>query len=331
MRAKYGAASVLNLASAGCTSALHGTIPLLRRFLNLYGGATRFTGSYSNGAAQFILPYLFGDQWKSSGFDAATMQYAEMIVLWGANVLEARLGTDVNARLLEAARRGAQIVVIDPRRSRTARKTDAWWIPCRPGTDAALMLAVLHVLLTEDRVDRAFVAAHSTGFEQLEAYVLGRDGGQPRTPEWAEPLCGVAAGEITRFARAYAAAKPAMLLPGYSIQRVYAGEEPYRLAVALQLATGNFGVLGGSTGSLNKRLPGVRVGSLPAPILPDSPSVPVAALARRRAGRPRAAGIRPTSTPSTASAATTSTRAARSPRASPPSSRSTSPSATNSS
>ena len=204
------------------------------------------------------------------------MQYAEMIVLWGANVLEARLGTDVNARLLEAARRGAQIVVIDPRRSRSARKTDAWWIPCRPGTDAALMLAVLHVLLTEDRVDRAFVAAHSTGFEQLEAYVLGRDGGQPRTPEWAEPLCGVAAEEITRFARAYAAARPAMLLPGYSIQRVYAGEEPYRLAVALQLATGNFGVLGGSTGSLNNALPGVRVGRLPAPVLPDSPTVPVA-------------------------------------------------------
>ena len=93
---------------------------------------------------------------------------------------------------------------------------------------------------------------------------------------WAEPLCGVTAGEITRFARAYAAAKPAMLLPGYSIQRVYAGEEPYRLAVALQLATGNFGVPGGSTGSLNNALPGVRVGRLPAPILPDSPTVPVA-------------------------------------------------------
>ena len=226
-------------------------------------------------------------EWMSSGFDAATMQYAEMIVLWGANVLEARLGTDVNARLLEAARRGAQIVVIDPRRSRTARKTGAWWIPCRPGTDAALMLAVLHVLLTEDRVDRAFVAAHSTGFEQLEAYVLGRDGGQPRTPGWAEPLCGVAAEEITRFARAYAAAKPAMLLPGYSIQRVYAGEEPYRLAVALQLATGNFGVLGGSTGSLNER-PARHPGGLAAGA--DPPRLAHCAgraLARRRAGGPR--------------------------------------------
>ena len=123
IRAEYGATSVLNLASAGCTSALHGTIPLLRRFLNFYGGATRFTGSYSIGAIQFILPYLFGEDWKNSGFDAATMQHSEMIILWGANVLEARLGTDVNARLLEAARRGAQIVVIDPRRSRSAPRT----------------------------------------------------------------------------------------------------------------------------------------------------------------------------------------------------------------
>ncbi|MCX6028059.1 MAG: molybdopterin-dependent oxidoreductase [Chloroflexi bacterium] len=275
VRAKFGAGAVLNLSSAGSTSALHGTGPLLRRFLNLYGGATRCTGSYSTGASQFVLPYLFGNQWKTSGFDAATMQYAEMIVLWGANVLEARLGTEINARLLEAARRGAQIVAIDPRRTRTAQKTGAWWIPCRPGADAALMLAVLYLLLKDDRVDRAFVAAHSTGFEQLEAYILGQDGGQARTPRWAEPLCGVSAEEITRFARAYAAAKPAMLLPGYSIQRVYAGEEPYRLAVALQLITGNFGKLGGSTGSLNNRLPGPRVGMLPVPAVPNQPSVPV--------------------------------------------------------
>ena len=149
------------------------------------------------------------------------------------------------------------------------------------------MLAVLHVLLTEDRVDRAFVAAHSTGFEQLEAYVLGRDGGQPRTPGWAEPLCGVAAEEITRFARAYAAAKPAMLLPGYSIQRVYAGEEPYRLAVALQLATGNFGVPGGSTGSLNNALaqrPGRHAAGADPRRLAHRAGF---ALARRGAGRAR--------------------------------------------
>ena len=275
IRARFGAQAVLNLASAGSTSALHGTIPLLRRFLNLFGGATTWTGSYSIGAAQFILPYLLGDQWTTSGFDAATMQYSEMIILWGANVLEARLGTDVNQRLVEAKQRGAQIVVIDPRRSQTARGTAAWWLPCHPGTDAALMLAVLHVLLTEDRIDRPFIAAHSVGFEQLERYVLGLDGGEARTPRWAEALCGVPAEEITRFSRAYAAAKPAMLLPGYSIQRVFAGEESYRLAVALQIATGNFGRRGGSTGALNDKVPGPRVGTLPAPRTSSQPPLPV--------------------------------------------------------
>jgi anaerobic dimethyl sulfoxide reductase subunit A len=274
IRAKYGPAAILNLASAGSTSALHGTSPLLRRFLNLFGGSTTLTGSYSNGAARFVLPYLFGDQWSTSGFDAATMQYAELILLWGANLLEARLGTEINQRLMEAKQRGAQIVVIDPRRSETVKHTATWWIPCRPGTDTALMLAVLYVLITENRLDRPFIAEHSVGFDQLERYVLGQDGSEPHSPDWAAPVCGVPAEDICRLARAYAAAKPAMLFPGYAIQRVSGGEETYRCTVALQLATGNFGRRGGSTGSLNNRLPTPRVGTLPVPALHGQPKVP---------------------------------------------------------
>jgi anaerobic dimethyl sulfoxide reductase subunit A len=113
------------------------------------------------------------------------------------------------------------------------------------------------------------------GFEKLERSVTGADGGQPRTPEWAEGICGVPAAEISRFALAYAAAKPAMLLPGYSIQRVFAGEEPFRLAVALQVATANFGIRGGSTGSLNNRLPSPRVGRLPVPKISGQPAIPM--------------------------------------------------------
>jgi anaerobic dimethyl sulfoxide reductase subunit A len=275
IRAKFGSEAILNLASAGSTSALHATGPLLRRFLDLFGGATTLTGSYSNGAARFVLPYLFGDQWSASGFDAATMQYSQMIVLWGANVLEARLGTEINQRLVQAKQRGAQIIVIDPRYSETAKHTATWWIPCRPGTDTALMLAVLFVLVTENWLDRPFISQHSVGFDQLERYVLGQDGGEPRSPGWAESLCGVPAEDIRRLARAYATAKPAMLLPGYSIQRVAAGEETYRCAVALQIATGNFGRRGGSTGSINNRLPTPQVGTLPVPALPNQPKVPV--------------------------------------------------------
>ena len=275
IRAQHGAGAVLNLSSAGTVGALHATHALLARFLNLFGGCTHLTGSHSCGAATFVLPYLLGDEWTVSGFGAATMQYSEMIVLWGANVLEARLGTEIPQRLREAKARGAEIVVVDPRRSGTVERAATWWLPCRPGTDSALMLAVLHVLVSEGLVDRPFIPTHSVGFEQLERTVLGACGGEPRTPKWAAKICGVPAEEIRRFARAYGAAKPAMLLPGYSIQRVFAGEETYRLTVALQVATGNLGRRGGSTGSLNNRLPSPRVGSLPVPHVPGLPAVPV--------------------------------------------------------
>ena len=273
VRAKFGAQSVLNWGSAGVTGALHATSGLLSRFLNLFGGCTALTNNYSNGAARIILPYLLGKDWAASGFDAATMQYAEMIILWGANILETRMGTEIPQRLVEAKKRGAQIVVIDPRRSATVQHTATWWIPCRPGTDAALMLAVLNVMFNEQLVDRPFIQAHSSGFDRLEEYVLNQNGGCK--PEWAEGICGVGKEEIVRFARAYAAARPAMLLPGYSIQRVFAGQETYRLTVALQIATGNFGRRGGSTGSLNNRLPTPQVGSLPVPPAAAGPGVPV--------------------------------------------------------
>lgn len=273
--ARFGKDSVIALASAGSVGALHSTSDLAERFLSLWGGFTHLEGSYSNGAARFVLPYLLGPQWRASGFDPATMRHSEMIVLWGANVLEARLGSEIPARLLEAKARGATIVAIDPRRSLTVERAATWHVRCRPGTDAAFMLALLEVLLEEGLAKREWAIERSIGFEALEDYVLGRSDGLRRGPEWAETITGVEAGEVRRLARAWAAAKPVMLLPGYSIQRVRGGEEPYRLSLALQLATGNFGLLGGSTGSLNNRLPTPRVGSIDALDRPERPTLPV--------------------------------------------------------
>jgi anaerobic dimethyl sulfoxide reductase subunit A len=291
IRARHGAESVLALADCGCIGALHGTQALTKRFLNVTGGCTVFFGNYSKGAAQAVLPYLLGSRWTESGADAATMKSSAMVILWGANVLDTRLGSEMPRRLLEAKRRGVPIIAIDPRRTATVRHAATWWIPCRPGTDAALMLAVLHVLLGEHLVDRARIGALAHGFDSLARSVLGSDGGAPRTPGWAEAICGVPAAEIVRFARAWAATRPAMLVPGFSIQRVNAGEETYRLTAALQLATGNFGVRGGSTGSLNNNLPTPRVGMMDAMTTPGQPSVPVlrwpdAILEGRRGGYP---------------------------------------------
>jgi len=275
IRASEGPGAVMAFAGSGGQGALHGTQTLLTRFMSLFGGGTLPTGSYSFEAARFVLPYLLGTDSVRAGFDAATMRHSRMIILWGANILEARLGAEADGRLLEAARRGARIVAVGPRRSRTAIRTGAQWVPCRPGTDAALMLAILHVLITEGLLDRRFIESHSVGFAELERYVLGRDGGEARTPHWAEAICGTAAEDILSFARQYAATKPALLFPGLSIQRVFAGEEPYRLAVALQVATGNFGLCGGSTGAINSFLPKPRVGSLEIPPAGKPLTVPV--------------------------------------------------------
>jgi anaerobic dimethyl sulfoxide reductase subunit A len=279
VRARHGPDSIIGLGSAGSSGALHDSQNLLTRFLNATGGATTLTGNYSNGAARFVLPYLFGDAYRRSGWDANTVRHSRLVVLWGANILEARLGAELGTAVTRAARAGVPVIVIDPRRSRTAGALGARWIPIRPGTDAAMMLAVLHVLFRDGLVDLARASALATGLDDLERYISGAADGTVRSPAWAEPICGVPAATIESFAKEYSATRPTMLVPGYSIQRVLNGEETFRLSVALQIATGNFGIAGGSSGSLNNRLPSPLLGSHPdlADSLPPEsrPSVPV--------------------------------------------------------
>ena len=149
------------------------------------------------------------------------------------------------------------------------------------------MLAVLHVLITEGLVDEAFVAAHATGWEALRRKVLGQEGapgdaggapalppGQAATPEWAEGVCGTPAARIVALARDWARRRPTALVPGLSIQRTWGGEEAVRLAIALQVATGNLGRLGGSSGARTwGGLPGPRLEGIPVPPNPVTASI----------------------------------------------------------
>jgi anaerobic dimethyl sulfoxide reductase subunit A len=146
----------------------------------------------------------------------------------------------------------------------------------KPGTDSAFMLAVLWVLIDEGLIDRDYLRNYSQGFELFEAYVTGADGGQAKTPAWAEEVCGYPAGDIIAFARRYGGGERTALLPGLSLQRAVGGENADRLGAVLQLATGNAGKLGGSTGAGKwNRLPGPRMGTLPVPPNPLGFGVPV--------------------------------------------------------
>ncbi|MDH3217619.1 MAG: molybdopterin-dependent oxidoreductase, partial [Candidatus Krumholzibacteria bacterium] len=122
------------------------------------------------------------------------LENAEMVVVWGANPATDSPPLDMH-RLEEAARRGANIVVIDPRRTETVHRTDADWIPIRPGTDGALALSLLSVMIDEDLYDEAFTENWCHGFEELKSYV------QHFAPEVAANITGVPAETIRDLAR----------------------------------------------------------------------------------------------------------------------------------
>jgi anaerobic dimethyl sulfoxide reductase subunit A len=247
LRDRHGFRSTLVLAGSGsCRGAVHNTSLLTERFFGLFGGYTGTHGSYSSGAQGYVLPYIFGG--ASTGVDAATLERSNLVLLWGANVVDTRFGCELETILGRLRMRGTPIVVVDPRRSRTAERLGTMWVPVIPGTDTALMAGVLFVLIRERLVDRAFVMRCSVGFERLEDYITGVSDGVRKDPRWASRITGVAEDRIESLARLYGSARPAALLPGLSIQRTLGGEEAVRMAVALQTATGNVGIPGGSPG-----------------------------------------------------------------------------------
>jgi anaerobic dimethyl sulfoxide reductase subunit A len=256
---QYGAGAIVNGGgSGGCKGAVHHTSRLTSRFLNLLGPVTRMVGNYSFQAAAFVLPYHFGS--FSAGWDVQTIRDTRFVILWGANPSVTRFGNETEEVLRHIREAGGEIIVVDPRRSRSAHTLGTEWIGIRPGTDSAAMLALTSVLLEEDRADRGFLSRYVSGFDELERYISGAHDGVPKTPEWAAPICGIPSATLRDLARRYAAARPAVLIPGFSVQRTVGGEEAYRMSVVLQAVTGNTGRPGGSPGTSPWfGLPGPRI------------------------------------------------------------------------
>ena len=135
------------------------------------------------------------------------LEESKLIVLIGTHIGE-NVFTSQVTEFAEGLSRGAKLIVVDPRFSTAASKAD-WWLPIRPGTDIALLLAWMNVLIGEDLYDKEYISNYAQGFPQLAAYV------KEFTPEWAEAITELPAAKIRATARAMAAAKPAVALhPG---------------------------------------------------------------------------------------------------------------------
>lgn len=163
---------------------------------------------------------------------------ADLIVVWGAN--PATDSPPIALRhIQEAGKRGAEVIVIDHMRSETARRTNAEWIPVRPGTDGALALAMLNVLIEEGLYDREFAEKWTNGFEELKEYVKGF------TPEKVESICRVGAETIRATARKIARAKGASLCSYTGLEYTNSGVQNIRATLILWALAGHLDVPGG--------------------------------------------------------------------------------------
>ena len=174
------------------------------------------------------------------GADPESVVHSDLVVSWGADLA----ATNVHFWALAEAQkkqRGMPIVVIDPRRTRSAKAADLY-LPIRIGTDAALALGVMHILVRDGLANRDYIAKHTLGFDKVERDVLPRF-----TPERTAEITGLSVADIEKFAALYGNAKAALIRLGEGMTRLVNGGQALRTVVLLPGVTGHYAVKGGGS------------------------------------------------------------------------------------
>lgn len=155
-----------------------------------------------------------------------------LFINWGSNT--AVTNSHLWVRMVEAQREGAKIVTIDPFQSRTAERSDLW-LPIRPGTDAALALAIAHVLLRDKLVDHDYLARHAKGVEEFTCRAM-----EDYSPRQASVICGLDEEAIESLARLYGTTRPSLIRLNYGLQRHGGGGMAVRAITCLPSLTGDW-------------------------------------------------------------------------------------------
>lgn len=240
---EHGTESIYFIPGSGSLSTLNNCAKVSARFFGMLGKCTTVWGNESFEAASQSSLATFGTE--NTGNSRDNIMHSKLIILWGWNPNVSRFGSNTAYYLRKAKKSGVKILSVDPRNSQTGRSLADEWIPIRPGTDAAMLIAMAHVMIKEGLYDKDFIQKYTYGFSYYHDYIMGSDDGTEKSPEWAEPICGVPSGTIKNIAREYAKHKPAALMTGWAPGRSAYGEQFHRSALILAAMTGNIGNRGG--------------------------------------------------------------------------------------
>jgi anaerobic selenocysteine-containing dehydrogenase len=224
---KYGPESLAILSPAHRTYS-----PYLYRFLTAHGSPNYGHSGICAMQKAFTFSYTLGAQPRPD------VDRTNLVVLWAKQPVYAGSSKGSVKQLLDAKARGAKIIAIKPTMEPDVALADVW-VPVRPGTDAALALAMLHVVIGEKLYDAAFVDKWTYGFDKLVEHV------RKHSPEWAEPITGVKASQIRSVARLYATTKPACIDHGNGFEHAPGCNSAIRAVAILMAITGNLDKPGG--------------------------------------------------------------------------------------
>ncbi len=268
----------------------------VHRFLNTaLGGYTRSVNTYSSGASAVLVPHVIGDYEDLTKRNVTWDQIAEhtdTVIAFGGLALKnsmvagGSISQHVERGMMARARaRGCRFVLVGPLRDDLPAEAGAEWISIVPGTDTALMLALVHTLVAEGLHDQAFLARYTAGWPEFERYLLGASDGQPKDAEWAAPLTGVQAGSLRSLARSLHGRRT-LVTVAHSLQRAEHGEQPVWMGAVLAAVLGQVGLPGGGYGYGLGAIAyyGRRNNAVPLPTLPQGRNkvaefIPVARIA----------------------------------------------------
>jgi anaerobic selenocysteine-containing dehydrogenase len=229
--AEFGSEAILPYSYGGTLGVLNGSTMDHRFFHRL--GASQLARNICSAAGEAGLKSVTGIK---LGTEPEQFRHSRYIIGWAANIH----GNNVHLWpfIEEARRQGAKLVVIDPYRTRTAKCAD-WYLPINPGTDAALALGMMHVIINEGLHDADYLREHTIGFDQLRAKV------QEYPPERVSGWTGISASDIVKLAREYATTRPAVIRLNYGVQRSEGGGMATRAITMLPCVTGSWKEVGG--------------------------------------------------------------------------------------